>query len=144
MKHAHVIAWLKASTIFTIGFGLMMSLSALPALSAPLEHLLDLVFYPLDGKQTMADPSVRLFSAIGGGVMAGWGMAIWMVVTRLGSREPDLARELILVGLWTWFVVDSSGSILSGAHWNAVANVGFLLIFLIPASQLRGPVVRTA
>jgi hypothetical protein len=101
-------------------------------------YLLDLVFFPLDGAQTLSDPPTRLFSAIGGGVMAGWGCTIWMIITRLGPRDPDLSRALILVGLWAWFIVDSTGSILSGAHWNAVANIGFLLIFLIPAWQLRG------
>lgn len=144
MKQAHVIVWLKASTLFTIGFGLLMALAAAPALSAPLAYLLDLVFFPLDGAQSMADSQVRLFSAIGGGVMVGWGCAIWMIITRVAGPDPDLARALILVGMGAWFVVDSTGSILSGGHWNAVANIGFLLLFLIPALQLRRAVAGTA
>lgn len=137
MKHAHAIAWLKASTVFTIGFGLFMVAAAVPALSAPMTFFLDLVFYPLDGTPTWTDPATRLLGAIGGGVMVGWGATMWLVITRLAQREPGLASSMILAGVCVWFVADSTGSILSGAHWNAVANIGFLLIFLIPALQLR-------
>lgn len=144
MKQAHAVVWLKASTIFAIGFGLMMVAAAVPALSAPMNFLLDLVFSPLDGAQGMGDPQVRLLSAIGGGVMVGWGCAIWMILTRLVPGDAQLARSILLVSLCTWFVVDSTGSVLSGGHWNVVGNIGFLLIFLIPALQLRAVVGRTA
>ncbi|MEZ5460296.1 hypothetical protein [Dokdonella sp.] len=144
MKQRHAIMWLKASTVFTIGFGLLMVAAATPALSAPVAFMLDLVFAPLDGGQGLTDPSARLLSAIGGGVMAGWGVSIWLVLTRLAAREPELARVLILGGLCTWFVVDSSGSMLAGAPWNVAGNIGFLLIFLIPALQLREANERTA
>jgi hypothetical protein len=32
--------------------------------------------------------------------------------------------------------VDSTGSVVSGGHWNVLGNLGFLLVFVIPALQL--------
>ncbi len=70
--------------------------------------------------------------AIGGGVMTGWGIMLWMLATRLYPREPALARQLIVTSIVAWFIVDSAGSILSGAPLNALFNVSFLLIFCVP------------
>ena len=41
-------------------------------------------------------------------------------------------RCIILTGVIVWFVIDSAGSIVAGAPFNAVMNVGFLLMFEIP------------
>lgn len=138
MTHAQVTTLLKLAAATVIGFGLMMAAAAVPSLTAPTALLLDLVFFPVDSSPTMAEPVVRFLSAICGGVLVGWGVSIWLIVTRLLPRDPALARQLILVSVCSWFLVDSCGSILSGGHWNVVGNIGFLLIFLVPALQLPG------
>ena len=57
---------------------------------------------------------------------------IWQIVTRLYTREPALSRSMILTGVFTWFVIDSTGSVIAGAPMNALYNVGFLLLFVVP------------
>lgn len=128
--------WLKYDAIFVIGFGVMMAAAALPALAAPTTLLLDLVFFPLDAAQPIDTPSLRLLSAICGGVLVGWGVLLWLVADRLAARDPGLARSMILLSLGAWFVVDSTGSVLSGGHWNVLGNLGFLLLFAVPAWHL--------
>lgn len=121
--------WLRGGAAVVVGFGILTALAAFPATAAPAEYLFDLMFWPIDGAQSLAAPETRLACAIGGGVMVGWGVTIWLVADRLGSRDRALTRMLILPGVGAWFVVDSIGSVVSGAPFNAVLNVGFPLFF---------------
>jgi hypothetical protein len=59
-----------------------------------------------------------------------------MIAARLVPRDPTLARQILLISLCTWFIVDSTGSIVSGGNWNVLGNLFFLLVFLIPTLQL--------
>jgi len=124
--------WLKVAAAVTIGFGLLIFLAAYPATAGVTTFLTDLIIWPIDSAQTLASPEARMLCAIIGGVMAGWGLMIWLIATRLYPREPALARMLILTSISTWFVIDSIGSLLAGAPLNALFNVGFLLLFVIP------------
>ncbi len=126
------IRWLKTASGITIGFGILIAAAAIPALQAPTGLLLDLIYFPVDGMQTMADPASRLLSAITGGVLAGWGLMAWLIASELLPRQPELARRLILLSIGTWFVIDSSMSIAAGAALNALFNVSFLALFCLP------------
>lgn len=126
------ILWLKGASATVIAFGVAFMLSTIPALSAPMALLTDLIFWPLDGGQNLAAAPSRLLLAISGGVMAGWGLLLWLISTRLYPENPHLARMMILGSVGTWFIVDSLGSILAGAWLNALFNVVFLELFLIP------------
>ena len=139
MTQTQIADCLKIGAALVVAFGLMMAAASLSTLTAPTAWLIDLVFFPVDGAQTMADPVVRLMSAICGGVLVGWGAMIWLLVTRLLPRDPALTRQLILISVCSWFVIDSTGSVLSGGHWNVLGNLGFLLLFVVPAAQLRSP-----
>ncbi len=109
----------------------MIALATYPATAGVTLFLTDLILWPIDSAQTLASPETRMLCAIIGGVMAGWGLMLWLVATRLYPREPALARTLILTSVGTWFVIDGIGSLLAGAPLNALFNVGFLLIFVI-------------
>ena len=69
--------------------------------------------------------------------MVGWGLLMWLVVTRVYAANPELARQLLMPPLVTWFCVDSTFSVLSGAPLNVAGNVLFLLLFLLPLSRSR-------
>jgi hypothetical protein len=132
MTQENTQRWLKFGSALTIFFGLLVAVAATPAGAAPTSFLADLIFFPIDGAQNVGAPETRLLNAIGGGVMAGWGVLLWLLTTRLYPRDPKLARQLIIPSIVTWFVIDSTGSILAGAPLNAVFNVSFLLIFCVP------------
>ena len=132
MKQETTILWLKAGSGLTIFFGLLIAIASIPAAAAPVEILADLIFFPVDGAQEVGAPETRLMSAIGGGVMTGWGIMMWMLATRLYPKEPGLTKQLIVTAIVAWFVVDSTGSVMSGAPLNALFNVSFLLIFCVP------------
>lgn len=119
----------KAGATLVIGSGLLIALAAWPPMAGLLTILADLIFLPVDGAQDLSAPETRLMMAISGGVLVGWGVMVWLVATRLADRDPALARTLVLVPLAAWFVVDSAGSVASGAPLNVLFNCGFVVVF---------------
>jgi hypothetical protein len=132
MTQETTIRWLKLGSALTIFFGALIAAAAVPAMSGPVQFLADLIFFPLDGLQSVAAEETRLINAIGGGVMVGWGVMLWMVSTQLYPKEPVLAGKIIMTSIIVWFVIDSAGSVFAGAPLNALGNVSFLLIFCLP------------
>jgi hypothetical protein len=130
---------LEAASLIVAAFGLLTALAALPALAAPTVLLADIIFWPPDGVQSLGAPEARLLSAITGGVLAGWGMMMWLLVRKLFVAEPNAVKAVILGGMFTWYAIDSTFSAIAGAPFNAVLNVPFLLLFLLP---LRGAIAR--
>ena len=127
------IVWLKTGAAITLGFGLLIGAAAIPALQAPTTFLLDFIYFPVDAAQPTDSSAARLLSAISGGLMTGLGVMLWVVATELCPREPALGRRLILLGIGSWYIVDSSMSFAAGAPLNVLFNTGFLLIFFVPA-----------
>ena len=127
------IRWLKIGAAVTLAAGLLIGAAAIPALQGPVNLMVDLIYFPVDSAQSVDAVSARLLSAITGGLMVGLGVMLWVVATELCPREPALGRRLILLGVGSWYVVDSSMSVAAGAPLNVLFNSGFLLIFVLPA-----------
>ena len=135
MQYQTTQRWLQVASGIVIGFGLLGAATTHPALSGPERIFIDLAFWPVDGLPDSPTPESRLLWAIVNGVLIGWGVLLWLITTRLLPSDPPLARTMILTSIWTWFVIDSVGSIAAGAPMNAVFNIGFLLLFVIPLWQ---------
>ncbi|MDX1507794.1 MAG: hypothetical protein R3358_05915 [Woeseiaceae bacterium] len=132
MNNATRVNLLKTASAITIGFGLLIAAAAVPAAQAPMAFLLDLIYFPVDGGQSLTGDGIRVLSAVSGGVMAGWGVMLWLVASEVYTTNPELGRKLILASIGTWFVVDSTMSVMAGAPLNALFNVGFLVLFVVP------------
>lgn len=132
---------LQAASIITAATGLAIALAAFPATALPMRLLADLIIWPFDGANSLASPDTRLMAAIGGGVMAGWGLMMLAIVNRLFESDPPLAKSLLMTGVVWWFVIDSAASVLAGAPLNIMANLVFLALFAIP---LSGTVARVS
>lgn len=124
----------------TLVTGLALALAAVPALNLPVRLLADLLVWPVDGAETLAAPETRLGFAIGGGVLAGWGLMIWHLAGEPLARSPEAVRALIRISVLTWFVVDSAGSVAAGAALNVLPNLMFLALLLLPMRGARGSV----
>lgn len=136
MSRDFIPTWLKLNSIFIMLLGLLVALGAHPATALPATWLTDLVFFPFDGGETLDAPSARLLAAIAGGVMVGWAVMIWLVLDRLMPVDPRLARLLVVESTLAWFVVDSTGSLVSGAIVNVVLNTVLMLAIVVPAWRL--------
>lgn len=128
---------LRLAAGVTIAFGLAMALAAYPPLSGPMVLLADILIWPMDGVQTGSAPELRLTLAIAGGVMVGWGWMIWRLAGEFLTRNAALTRRIIRQSTLTWFAIDSTASVLAGVPLNAVANLAFLALFLVPMQRGR-------
>lgn len=128
---------MKFSAIVFIGFGLLSALAAWPPLAGPQQFLVQLIFTDFDGSVTIATQSERLLSAILGGIIAGLGVMLWQLVDKLYQDHPALIGRIIITSLLTWFVVDSTASVLAGAPFNFIGNLGFLALFLVPLMRAK-------
>lgn len=132
MSQDNQIWWLKLAAAIVIGFGIVLGAAAVPGLSGPTALMADLVFWPLDGQPTLESPLVKLLCAITGGVMVGWGILLWHVAGVILAQNASLGRNIMLTSISAWFAIDTLGSLLAGAYVNALGNVGFLLLFVVP------------
>ncbi|WP_340162352.1 hypothetical protein [uncultured Hoeflea sp.] len=137
MENEHTQAWVKAAAALVAGVGLVIALAAWPPLAGPVVFAADLFIWPLDGVQTLAAPETRVFIAISGGLMVGWGVTLWKLATHLMPTDAAAVRSITMTGLYAWFAVDSLGSIMAGVPVNALANIGFVVLFLLAFRQGR-------
>ena len=129
--------WLRITAIVIGSFGPVFFLGTMLSTAEPARWTLDLLDWPLDGVQTFAEPTTRFLSALTGGFLLGWGVMVWMLASRVYDLAPEPTRRAVLIGLMSWFVLDSAGSIASGA----ASNAGFNLLVLLAAV---GPLWRPA
>ena len=123
--------WLVAADIIVIVFGAAQAL--LPELVRQGFSLL--VFGSASYIDTFPQDAIRyitLTHAVMGSVMIGWGVSMmYTLLTQFRTGEwtgwVSPAVALIL-----WFIPDTTMSILTGFWQNAVLNVGFILLFVIP------------
>lgn len=133
MTHATKINILKYGSLGLIAFGLLNFLSLFPVLKPVMNLFMNLVFLTSMGSdhQVGAD-AARLWIAISGGLLAGWGTMILLITKHVFAADPALGRRIILPSIMIWFLIDSTGSVVAGAPFNAVLNLSFLAIFALP------------
>lgn len=77
------------------------------------------------GPAVAMEPAALLGAGLYGAFMVGWGL----MAARVASGHS--LRSAMTVGAVSWFVVDSSASLWLGFGWNALSNVGFLVVFVL-------------
>jgi hypothetical protein len=128
--------YLKITAIVIGFFGPIFFLGTILLTSEPARWTLDFLSWPIDGLQTFNDPTTRFLSALNGGFLFGWGVMVWCLSSWVYDKAPNAVRKSIIVGLLSWFVLDSAGSIASGNGSNAIFNA---IVLLIGAGPLWWP-----
>ncbi|MEQ9299225.1 MAG: hypothetical protein RIF33_11695 [Cyclobacteriaceae bacterium] len=131
-SHQYHKFWLKITAIVVGSFGPVFFLGTMVSTMEPARLTLDLLSWPIDGITTYASPDTRFLSALTGGFLFGWGVTIWLLSKWVYDAAPEAVRRTVLIGLLSWFVLDSSGSIVSGNSSNAFFNVMVLLLAVGP------------
>lgn len=131
--------WLKmlrlgAAIVFVTG--LLPILAVFESTQEPWRFFFDILTWPIDQTPATFLPGERQISAVLGGVLCGWSWLMFQLA-RSGVFNSRI-RSFMIQSTWMWFVLDSGGSILSGIPLNAVGNVSFLLVLLIPLHKLKG------
>lgn len=124
--------YMKWTGFFVGSFGPICFLATIPGFEEPARYTLDLLSWPVDGAQSFSDPTLRFVSAIFGGFLFGFGVTIWCLSHYVYDKAPEMVRRSVLIGLCSWFVLDSTGSVLSGNASNALFNIAVILLFAGP------------
>lgn len=124
--------YLMVTAFLVACFGPICFLGTMPAFAEPARWTLDLLSWPLDGRESLEDSTARFLSALLGGFLLGYGVTIGCLSTFVYDKAPELVRRSVVIGLCSWFVLDSSGSIAGGHASNALWNVLVLLAFVGP------------
>lgn len=120
--------------------GAVMALAPAIGLTAPLDFLVDLVFWPLDGAQSVAAPETRLATGIAGALLTGWGWTLLAISRHALARDGahGWAWRAMMGGLLCWFVLDGIASLAAGAGGNVLGNLAFLVLMGAPLLLMRG------
>lgn len=126
-KHARKIRIIGDVVVF---FGLLTAISAFPALNGIYAFFAHLVIWPADDLFQPFYAETRLTQAIMGGIFTGFGVMWYLAGGALFQKAPDETLKLLFWGATTWFVTDSTASVLAGAAGNVPPNVGFYVLLL--------------
>ncbi len=132
MSHRVHKLWIKITAVIVGSFGPVFFLGTMEGTLEPARLTLDLLSWPIDGATTYASPDARFLSALTGGFLLGWGVMLWCLSTWVYDLAPEPVRRAVLVGVLSWFCLDSAGSIASGNASNALFNVLVLLAAVGP------------
>lgn len=132
MSHRFHKLWIKITAVIVGSFGPVFFLGTMEGTLEPARLTLDLLSWPIDGATTYASPDTRFLSALTGGFLLGWGVMLWCLSTWVYDLAPEPVRRAVLVGVLSWFCLDSAGSIASGNASNALFNVLVLLLAVGP------------
>lgn len=124
--------WLKITAIVVGSFGPVFFLGTMVATMEPARFTLDILSWPVDGATTYLSPDTRFLSALTGGFLLGWGVMIWCLSVWVYDKAPEFVRKSVLIGILSWFFLDSAGSIASSNGSNVLFNVLVLLLAVGP------------
>ena len=123
--------WLLGSSAGMIMFGLGFIL--LP------ERMLDLFNWLLYTNSPRASPFtspavtyIVFAHRVLGAVMIGWGVCFLFIIGGFWKHEGSLAWYTVAISILTWFIPDTTISIMGGFVGNAFLNGVFLVAFAIP------------
>ena len=129
--HSFHKKYLKVSGFLVASFAPICFLGTIPETAEFARVSLDLLSWPIDGRESLTGGTSKLLSAILGGFLLGYGITIWQL-SQAYDYAPEVIRKIVVTGLCSWFFLDSLGSI-AGGHWsNALWNVPILFAFVGP------------
>ena len=130
------IRWLVVASVGVILFGLL--LVTLPAIAR--QGFSILIYSSSSRLNTFGAEQIRYVSlthAVIGGIMVGWGVALLVITRDLLAKGSRLGWNLLAISLGSWFIPDTTYSLLSGYWQNAVLNIVFVTLFVIPLWATR-------
>ncbi|HNR77657.1 MAG TPA: hypothetical protein PKM48_11045 [Parvularculaceae bacterium] len=117
--------------------GVLWAGTAIPAVAPITRWSFDLLNWPIDGDPGELTKMSVFMSAIGGGVLAALGVINWLLVAPAIEAGDRRILNAGLASVFTWFALDSTGSVLSGAASNVGFNAAILALYVLPVLAAR-------
>lgn len=127
--------WMMLWALAVGGFGIVLILGALDATSWPVRTLFTFLRPDIPADFT---PHLRFSLAVKGPVTLGWCFTLIGVV-KASDHLPDGTHKYIwgwvMLGVLTWFIIDSILSVATGFWRNTIPNITYVVAYLIPLFQ---------
>lgn len=130
--------WLKVlrcSALFVLVTGLLPTFGVFEATQEPWRLFFDILTWPLDQQPAGFTAGERQLSAVLGGVLCGWAFLLYRLADP--SIFNEKIRKSMVQSVWIWFLLDSGGSVFAQLPLNAINNLTFLALLLIPLTKLK-------
>lgn len=124
--------WMILWCVSVGGFGLIITLGAIEATSAPTIILLEILGSGVDVEMT---PHLRFALAVMGPVTLGWALTLIGAAEATRHLPVPMARQTwlwITAGVLSWMVIDSILSVTIGFARNLIPNAIYVIAYLIP------------
>ena len=127
--------WMIIWCIWVGGFGLVITLGAIEATSAPTILLLEILG---GGVAVEMTPHLSFALAVKGPVTLGWALTLLGATEAMRHLSAQMARRTwlwITAGVLGWMIIDSILSVITGFALNLIPNAIYLVAFLIPITR---------
>lgn len=134
-KKIRLLMFLRLGALIVFVTGLLPLLAVFQTTQEPWRIFFDVLSWPLDNIPSNFSATERQLSAVLGGVLCGWSWVLYKLAhPKIFSSK---IRSLMSQSVWVWFFLDSAGSTIAGIPLNAISNIGFLLILIVPLHALK-------
>lgn len=113
-------------------FGVVLAGGGLEATSGPVRIVFDLLNGP--GELDL-DPHMRFSLAVLGAVSIGWSLTLLAAVQAANKVGKPLSKPiwvLVTASVVSWYVIDSTLSVMTGFGLNVVPNTVLIAAYLLP------------
>ena len=102
----------------------------------PLFDLFNRQIDPAFWKAGTVDGATRQFQAwiyaVWGATIAGWGIFMSFIVHYPFNRKERWSWNCLVLGLLTWFILDTSLSVFHGVYFNVIFNSALIIVVGLP------------
>lgn len=124
--------WLAVASGVVIAVGLYIALLKTTPLFAPFDAMIDPVFWPAGEIGEAALQFKYFIFSLLGVFMAGWGIQLLFITLFAFRKRQRWAWWSIMVSVVLWFGIDEFFSLYYGVYHNALLNIPFFLMLMIP------------
>lgn len=129
--------FMQLNAITFIVFGLVWGLAPYVSINLPSRFIIDLLDWPLDNLSAQLSRDVMWLTSIGAGLTIAFSIFLYGVVApAIKHNDKNIIRTTI-IATTAWFIIDSTGSIVSGVASNAFFNSLFFVLLMIPLLGIK-------
>ena len=129
--------WLLAVGIAIAGFGILMAVLSGTPLFDLFNRQIDPAFWGADALGDSAKRFHQWIYGVWGATVAGWGIFVTFIARYPFAKKERWAWNCMVLGLLTWFVLDTTLSFFYQVYFNVAFNAGLLVLVMAPVVFTR-------
>jgi drug/metabolite transporter (DMT)-like permease len=129
--------FMQFNAIAFIIFGVIWGLAPYVSINLPSRFIIDVLDWPLDNLSAELSRDVKWLTSIGAGLLTAFSIFLYGVVAPAIKHNDKKIIRITVIATIAWFVIDSTGSIVSGVTSNAFFNAIFFVMLMAPLVGIK-------